>query len=193
AACAGGLFLLWGWLQPEPRPVSSDLLPLAEAGVRLPATVPAASAGLPESAEVVGITVGGRCRAYLLAAFVPLHPGRGYSRRHVVNDLLGETPVTVTSCDRTGCVKAFTGPAQSEPLDVGVGGFTTRDGRQSMVLLVGGSRYRQDTTQALEDEAAPFPYHEAAIVRPTWGEWRQAHPETDVYLGEGPPGGSALP
>src|SRR5262249_40992062 len=120
--------------------------------------------------------------AYVLGAF--------YSpERHVVNDLLGGKPITVTYCDVTDCLAVFIDPDSKGPLGIAVGGWLGKRERGryigSLLLLVGSSRYRQDTGQPLanrDDES--FPYIRKDFVRTTWNEWREAHPDTDVYVGE---------
>jgi hypothetical protein len=39
----------------------------------------------------------------------------------------------------------------------------------------------------VKDGGEPFPYPTHPLVRRTWGEWRREHPDTDLYLGPGPP------
>src|SRR5262245_29300272 len=55
---------------------------------RAPLPVPAEAAKLPDDAPVVGVIAGSRPRAYALGAFAEVD-------RHVMNDVLGGTPVTV--------------------------------------------------------------------------------------------------
>src|SRR5262245_60665997 len=63
---------------PARRPLST---PFILPGLRQPPTVPAATADVPDDAEVLGVSAGGRHRAYLVTALSRL-------RSHVVNDLL---------------------------------------------------------------------------------------------------------
>ena len=109
--------------------------------------------------------------------------------RHVINDVVGGKPITVTYCDATDCVAVFTDPTGHEALEIAVGGWTGRSvsskSEGSMLLRVGSTLYRQDTKQPLEEkDSAPFPYSEANFVRTTWQQWREAHADTDVYIGE---------
>jgi hypothetical protein len=149
-----------------------------------PATVPAAEAALPDDAEVVGVEASGQSRAYALEALCP-------PERHVVNDVLGGRPLTVSYCDMTDCVAVFTDPNGNAPLEIAPGGWQGRSvpgGYEgSMLLRIGSSWYRQDSGQPLANHAdAPFPYPKADFVRTTWKEWRQAHPSADVYVGDSP-------
>jgi hypothetical protein len=186
AAVIAGELMAW---KKEPPPPPSQHLFLSErqVGIRLPPAVPAASAGLAEGEVVVGVSAGGRHRAYRLAALAPI-------RGHVVNDVLAGRPVTVTYCDRVECVRVFTGPP-GPPLDVAGAGWDNREGRRGLVLRVGSTLYRQDTGGPAEDAPVPpFPHAAAEYERTTWGRWRQAHPDTDAYVGDpspAPEGGAA--
>jgi hypothetical protein len=149
-------------------------------GIREPRAVPAADAGLGDDEPVVGVQAGGRARAYRVGA---LSMGQA---THVVNDVLGGVPVSVTYCNMHHCARTFTGAAAGGPLALSQGGLVTG----SMVLRAGGRRYRQDSGAALDPDAPPFPYAAYPREETTWGQWRRAHPDSDVYLGfragEGP-------
>src|SRR5438105_7303951 len=119
--CYGYVFHVEPWLNeviPEAPPGDPDLMstPFIVPGIDRPAAVPADEADLDANTEVIGVVVGGKARAYVLAALRgPMH--------HVVNDVLGADPVTVTYSDRADCVRVFTGPAAGRPLDFGLGGW----------------------------------------------------------------------
>jgi hypothetical protein len=131
-------------------------------GVVQPHAQPAKSAMLGDDAQIVGIEINGTCRAYSLAQMrMPW--------THVINDLVGGVPVTVTYCDRTDCLRVFTADAESpEPLNVGVGGFV--DGK--MLLHVEQRNFIQDSHE--------IPLADLEFERTTWKPWKIAHPETDV-------------
>jgi hypothetical protein len=135
-----------------------------------PAVVAAADAELADDEPVIGVRVHGKARAYRTRAFAGL-------TNHVVNDLIGATPVSVTHCDRDGCTRGFTGNG-TEPLHIMIGGFS--DG---LLLNIDGAFYRQSTGQALANDAEPIPYESLALEETTWGKWRAAYPNTDVYIG----------
>jgi hypothetical protein len=135
--------------------------------------------GLRDNAEVIGVSAAGRHRAYVLQAL--LRPDS-----HVVNDLLDNVPFTVTYCDLSDCVRVFTAPQRGRPLDIAVGGSDAQQAKK-MLLRIGSTRYWQDTGLPLKDNAsAPFPYVKTHFERTTWGKWRKAHPDTDVYVGKEP-------
>ena len=145
-----------------------------------PLVAPVAStpdeARVRSDADVIGVTVDGRHRAYVVATLTPI-------REHVVNDLVGNTPLTVTYCDRTDCVRAFTADDRSTPLDLAVGGWVRANGRSGMLLRSGRHRYLQATGQPFDEKGPQFPYREVQVKRTTWAKWRAAHPDTDVYVG----------
>ena len=168
-----------GLATPYPAPSATPDVPLPggrgtrqEArGIDRPSTVPAAGTPLPDDEPVVGVVAAGTARAYRLG-------GMDTPARHVVNDVLGGRPVTVTYCNRTGCARVLTGSGGG-PLGVGVGGYL--DG---LVLTLGGRFYRQDDLSAVADGPAPAcPLADLGFERTTWGAWRRAHPDTDLYLG----------
>lgn len=163
----------------SPRP----LVPLTEEemsnirgtwpGIRCPATKRAKDAILAEDAEVLGLCVEGHARAYALLAL------SGTPSWHVVNDRLGGRPVSVVYCDRMKCARVFTVEAGNEPLKISVGGWKPDAG---MLLHIDGVNYAlKDGTNLSHPDDAPLPYQRITPMRTTWGEWRRAHPHTDVY------------
>jgi hypothetical protein len=174
-----GIFVLAGvvWLTPDRaagRPV--ELLQLHP--VHKPPATSAASTWLPDEAPVIGVTARDRHRAYAICAF-------GNIDEHVVNDLVGGVPITVTYCNRTGCTKVFTSTSSNRTLDVAVGGWVGEPGSSTdgvMLLRVDSNYYLQNTGEQLSGWSH-FPYQEAEFERTTWGKWRRAHPDTDVVTG----------
>src|SRR5262249_19521733 len=110
-----------------------------------------------------------------------------------VNDVLGGRPVSVTYCNVLRSSRAFAGEPGGAPLEIGVGGWINR----GLALRVGGEDYAQMTGECLSRPSSRrIPYEEYPHVRSTWKAWREAHPDTDVYVDppfdEGPasrPGG----
>jgi hypothetical protein len=98
---------------------------------------------------------------------------------HLVNDVIDTIPVTVTYCDRTDCVQAFTGPTRGAPLDIWMGGHL-----RQMMLKTGPAFFWQQTGKFVDPnqgDKQAFPTYE--FERTTWKRWRTAFPTTDVYLG----------
>jgi hypothetical protein len=155
-------------------PYSDRYVYLAD-GLRTPATRTADRAALAESEEVIGVEVGGRARAYRLGALKD-------RSRHVVNDVVAGVPVSVTYCDLNECVRAFSGAPGGEPLDVAVGGMKGN----RMVLAVAGRYVFQDSGEPIDTGArrAALPCGPFPAARVSWRSWREAHPDTDVYVGD---------
>jgi len=146
--------------------------PLVALGIRQPPVKAAADAGLADDVTVVGVVVGGKARAYSLPALSPMD-------RQIVNDLLGDVPVTITYCARTNCLRVFTAQASGRPLDVSQMGLE-RDG---LLIKYDGETYAQATGKRFSVEGPDLPLAALKHERTTWKAWREKHPETDVYVG----------
>jgi hypothetical protein len=156
-------------------------LPNDQDGVIRPPTVEAATAGIKDDAEVLGIEVNGVARAYRLAALCDI-------TGHVVNDTVNGVPVSVLYCDLNDCARAYTGPASPNPLPIRQAGMKFGD----LILKVGGVFYQHSTAQALggtgfpgaaDPSLPPLPFPPTAVTRIIWRKWKQQHPQTDVYVG----------
>jgi hypothetical protein len=139
-----------------------------------PPTVKPSEATLQPDDFVIGVEVGGNARAYRLSAFD--HP-----IGHLINDVVGDVPVSVAYCNLSRCVRVYTDPRASEPLDIEVAG--TLDGE--MVMKHNGSLYFQRSGEPIEPSqgqpAMPFALVNPALVK--WKDWQREHPQTDVYVG----------
>ena len=156
-----------------PQPINST--PFILPGIRLPPVLGAADADLADDAPVIGVLAGGSARAYSVTAMEPIGG-------HVVNDLVGGTPVTVTYCDRTRCVHAFTDIAGTQPMKIDLGGYMG-----GMLLKVGDTFFFQDTGGDLvKDRGTVFPYATHLHELTTWKRWKEAHPSTELYTGPKP-------
>jgi hypothetical protein len=166
---------------------NAPTLPDTEAdapGIRQPPARPASEADLGDGERVIGVAAGGRSRAYSVPSL-----SRGPAS-HVINDVLGGVPVTVTYCDVRDCARVFTSDTGGTPLGLSVGGF--RAG--GMVMKLDGRSYRQDTGAPLDADGGPaFPYRTLPAEETTWAEWRHAHPDTDLSVPQGPPEGFRPP
>jgi hypothetical protein len=153
---------------------SSDRSEFFSDGIRQPPTRSAEDARLADVEEVIGVEVGGKARAYRLEAM----KNRG---EHIINDIVSGVPVTVTYCDVANCVRAFTNPKGDAPLDISLGGLKG----DRMVVIVGGTSFFQDSGQPLDPGAAgtAFPYESFRATRTRWKSWKEAHPDTEVYVG----------
>ncbi len=152
-------------------PSAQTATPFIMPGIRQPPMVKAADAKLDDDAEVIGVAVEGHPRAYVVKAF------HG-NITHVVNDLLGDIPVTVAYCDKCKSAQVFTDPKRGSPLEVKLGGFS--DG---MLLHVNAVFYRHETLKPLSAEnSVPFPHPSLAFETTTWKKWRERYPDTEVYV-----------
>jgi hypothetical protein len=124
---------------------------------------------------VVGVEAGGHPRAYRLAAFEE-------PRHHVVNDLIRGVPVSVVYCNITRCLRVYSDPAASKPLDVQVAGLLNGE----LVVRLRGALYLQGSGAALQParSSGSAPYDLLNPELATWSEWSARHPDTDVYEGQ---------
>ena len=157
-----------------------DDVPAYAVGIREPATMSAADADIPPEKSVIGVCVDNQCRAYLIESFT-MQPGHEITLgandasmqalgRHVVNDLIGEMPISVTYCDSSQCARVFTAE-DDESLDLAVGGY--HEGEMQLLLL--GKRFSQ--------LAADAPLKDYPFEITTWEKWKARHPATDIYVG----------
>ncbi len=144
-------------------------------GILRPETIPADRATIGDDEEILGVIVDGQPRAYRLSAF--LDPSA-----HIVNDVIGDRPITVAYCNLSDCARAYAGPPGGAPLDIAQGGL--KDG-QMIVRAAGGYFWHRDGRPF---EPAPsvgagavFPYPDYPMERRKWGDWRREHPTTDLY------------
>lgn len=140
-----------------------------------PSTFQAKDATLRLDEFVIGLEVGGTARAYRVAAF-------DYPRSHLVNDLIGGVPVSVSYCNLTRCVRIYTDPKGTAPLDVEVAGLVETE----MIVKLRGNLYFQRSGEPVDPGKSPatIPYELLTPTLTTWQEWRQQHPGTDVYIGD---------
>jgi hypothetical protein len=177
----GGGLAAWCW--PGRSDVAIPGTPIAIMDmpvVQRPLVLSNGEGWLADDEEVLAVSVSGRHRAYRIRALAVVN-------QHVLNDELGSIPVTVSYCNRSDSCVVFVGAAGQGPLDVAPGGMTGEIDGGNLLLRRGAWHYRQDTTAPLDDNAPPFPYAKATTFeRTTWKQWRQAHPDTDLYVGKRP-------
>jgi hypothetical protein len=148
------------------------LIPSDDEAIICPNTVRPGEAKLRPDRPVVGVEIGGKARAYAL-------DGLGGPSGHVVNDMIGRIPVSVTFCGVTNCVRVYTDSARSAALDVQVAGLY----RGEMAMKIAGALYLQESARPLKPEtnAPPIPYRTLNPIVTSWGSWLKSHPNTDVY------------
>lgn len=146
------------------------------AGVRSPRIAMARDVKVSEDAEVFGVVVGGKARAYLVSAMED-------RTKHIINDVLGGAAVSLAYCDLSDCVRAYREDDSEEPMDISVGGLLESE----MVLKIQGEYYRHKSGLPLESSTqseSTFPYTCFEPERMTWKQWRFEHPETDIFVGD---------
>jgi hypothetical protein len=136
-----------------------------------PEVVAAEKSTLTDDAEVFGVVVGDKARAYSVKALRPF-------TSHIVNDRVGGRAVSVTYCDKKDCVKGFTRDGQGPELELSVGGYI-----EGMLVMYKGKMYRQDDGTATMDGEPKLTLPEYPVERATWKAWRTKHPGTDVFGG----------
>ena len=181
-AAAGAVLVSYAmsWLEDRSEQVRAaetgpfrESSPYSAPGIRTPPIVRAPDADLKDDESIIGIEVNGHYRAYRQAAMSGM-------TAHVVNDLIGDVPVSVTYCDRANCARAFTDSRRSQPLELSTGGMV--DG--NLALRLGEIWIWQPTGETLFDDGSKKrPLSDFPIVRTTWKAWRQLHPGTEVYVG----------
>lgn len=135
-------------------------------GVRLPPTRSAEKAGLEDDAEIIGVSVEGQTRAYLIDAMI-----RGPTS-HVVNDILAGRPVSVAYCPVMCGAQVFTSATSAVPLALGVGGWKAGKG---MILQLRGVDYALTDGKNLTDpQGSSLPYQRMDYEKTTW-EIGRAH------------------
>jgi hypothetical protein len=131
---------------------------------------------VPPDEPVVGLTINGLHRAYLLRGFRKVF-------NFVVRDVIDDVWVTVAHDVRGHRTAAFvpTNPDAAAPITFA--GWDARSG--GMVLAWGGRRYECETGAPRGGaDREPFPLRRVPLVSTTWSAWTGAHPDTAVYVGE---------
>ncbi len=123
--------------------------------------------------EVIGVIRDGKAKAWSMESFI--RPDK-----HVYNDAtFGNNGLAVTFCDIADCVKVFTLPGD-KPTNLGLGGpHSSRPGK--MLVVANGKSYWQDTFEPLYPGSEAFPYKEFPHERMTWQEWKNKHPDSELY------------
>lgn len=141
--------------------------PMITEGLTTPPVHPATTAPLGDETEVIGVLVNDEARAYVVTAM------HSYGT-HVINDLIDSCPVTVTYCDQTDVARVLTLTGKESPLDIQVGGWMQGE----MQVMTGDRMYGQSSPDV--------PFEDLPFERTTWGQWKQAHPDTRVFTGQAP-------
>lgn len=154
-------------LQSDPtmNPNSAMLnTPFLMEGVMTPPVFAVDEVSVPDEARVFGVVVADEARAYLRDSMAVMSS-------HVVNDLLSETPVSITYCDRTENLRGFCGSESGSPLHLSTGGYMENE----MTIRLDGVMYPQSSEK--------IPLQPLVVVSSTWVDWEAAHPGSTIFLG----------
>ena len=135
-------------------------------GVTAPDMLNADAVELPASTEIVGVEINGEFCAFVLNSM--LSP-----RKHIVNLVIDESPLSVTYCNLVDCVRVLTREGNGA-IPLSVGGL---DVDNQLVLLLGDLHYGQSSPG--------LPLNDYPFDRMTWGKWKAQHPTTKIYVGKG--------
>lgn len=119
---------------------------------------------VPAEAPVIGLAINGKARTYLVW-------GMSQPKWHLAHDNFGGQPVTVTYCDWQDCARALD-RGEVPAAAIRLAGFA----EGQMQLAIGQGQHGQ-----ADDN---LPLAEVPMERTTWGQWREAHPESEIYLGQ---------
>ena len=176
-------FLSWGGVPLDGRPLGDpNPCPL---GCTPPLDDPAvtdAAGGdwYPDERPVFGVTVNGESRAY---------PKNIMEIHEMVNDTVGGRRLGIPYCTLCGSAQAYF--TDSVPADVDVpvlrtSGLLTRSNKVMFDLLT-FSVFDTFTGVALSgplrDQGVTL--EQTSVVTSTWGEWKQAHPDTTIVAEDG--------
>lgn len=131
-----------------------------------PSFTSADDADLDDGEPVFGLVRNGVVRAY--PQYIVVY-------HEIVNDVVGGEGVAVTYCPLTGTAQGFV----REETEFGVSG-NLLNSNLVMYDRAGDSRWPQMLSTAISGPLAGETLREFRLVWTTWGEWRAAHPDTEV-------------
>ena len=176
-------WISWGGVLVDDRPLG-DLDACARGCIPAlddpPVTDAAAGSWYPDEAIVFGVTVNGESRAY---------PKNIMEVHEMVNDTIGERRIGMPYCTLCGSAQAFftdEPPPGIDTLVLRTSGLLSRSNKVMYDLQT------QSMFDTFRGDALTGPLREAdytlepvTVVTSTWGEWRQAHPETTIVAEDG--------
>lgn len=138
--------------------------PFIRLGLRKPKIYAINDVTIPDDAPAFGVIVGNECRAYLRDAMSAMSS-------HIVNDLLTQTPVSITYCDRTECLRACISDPTGQPTGLWIGGFLNNVMAVCLDSVVYEQSYHKIPSQSFD------------VIKTVWGDWKSQHPERSVVVG----------
>jgi len=145
-----------------------------------PVTDAVAGSWYPDEAIVFGVTVNGESRAY---------PKNIMEVHEMVNDTLGERRIGMPYCTLCGSAQAFftdEPPSGINTLVLRTSGLLSRSNK-IMYELETRSMFDTFLGVALTGplREADYMLEPITVVTSTWGDWKQAHPETTIVAQDG--------
>ena len=130
----------------------------------------AAGKKLRDSDRVLGVLLNGEAKAY---------PVRILNWHELVNDVVGGRPVLVTWCPLCGSSLVYDALINNRRYMFGVSGLLYKN---NVLFYDGetGSLWSQLLSQAVTGPMASTRLQVLPALDTTWGEWRRAHPNTQV-------------
>lgn len=116
---------------------------------------------VPENWDVVGVRVKDQFYAFDIATLSP-------RKTHIANLVFDDTPISVSYCDLSDCVRVLTQDGV-DPIPLHAGGL---DVDNKLVFLLGSIRYSQ--------ESKDLPLKDYPFERTTWNKWREKHPDSKL-------------
>lgn len=174
-------FVSWGGVLIDDRPLG-DPAPCARGCIPAlddPAVTPAAAGSwYPDDADVFGVVVNGRARAY---------PRNIMEVHELVNDRLGGRRIGLPYCTLCASAQAyFTDTVGTRPLVLRTSGLLSRSNK---VMYELNTKSLFDT---FKGRAVSGPLREAGVtleqitvVTSTWRAWKKAHPKTTIVARDG--------
>ena len=160
--------------QPEERPLRVAA-PESAPPIRTPPVKQTDEVSLPDDFTVVGVVAGGKPRAYSLKA---LSAGDG----HVVNDLLGDVPVTVVYCDFSKTIRVYTDATRGKALELAQVGHS----KEGLLLRHASRIYEHKSGKPPVGDGPALALKTHEHEETTWKAWRARHPKSEVYVGPDP-------
>lgn len=147
------------WPGIVPLAYTRRLLEVATRSGKVPGLTPT-DKRLPQNEEIIGLSLAGEARAYPLARL---------RQTPIINDEVGDVPITLVYQPENGRVRVFRRPSPAQTLAV-----------QNGFLATAGGTIRWDHRgQPVTATAEPLP--PLQFERVWWGGWYEFHPDTTIY------------
>ncbi len=174
----------WGGVFIDDRPlgdVNSCLLGCIPALDDPPVTTATEGSWYPDDAYVFGVVINGEARAY---------PKNIMEVHEMVNDTLGGRRIAMPYCTLCGSAQVYytdeVETEDGEPIVLRTSGLLIRSNKMMFELTTRSliDTFRGTaTTGPLREQGIQL--EQESVVTATWGEWKQAHPDTTIVAEDG--------